>query len=419
MSSNEGEWSRFRDPTLFAILGLAFVGTLSSSLAAPALPGIVAEFGISEARAGLVMTAFFGPATLAIPLVGAVADRYGRRPVVLASLLLFGVAGVAIAVAESYPVVLVLRAIQGVAFPGTLPLSIALIGDLYAGRTATTVQGLRTSVNGVTSIALPAVAGVAAGFSWRAPFAIYVLAVPVLVLCVVALPDPIVSSGGRDEAGSTPGEGSPPVTAGGSSRLREAKASALELLGAMTPTIRVLVVATIALFLVRFALLTYVPLYLVRTLGATEATGGLAVSVLGLGRFVIAPTAGRVVEGVGARRAIVAGLVGFAAGTVVLALVDGVWVVVVVVALLSAGEGIVNPVVNDVVTGETAAGVRARVVSALEAGKTAAVAVSPAFFGAILTATTYRVFFLVGGIVVGAAGLLVQFRAFGDGRDGA
>jgi len=430
----DGSW--LRDLTLYAILGLVFVGTLSTSLAAPALPGIVDAFSISEARAGLVMTAFFAPATLAIPVMGWAADRYGRRPVVLASVFVFGVAGAGVAFADAFRTVLVLRTVQGIAFPGTLPLSIALIGDLYAGREATTAQGFRVSVNGVTGVVMPAVAGVAAGLSWRVPFALYALALPAFVLCLIALPESTVGGDTPADDGDAPADDGDGAThrperasthsvargatdGGVAARLAGARASAVELAGAMTPTIRVLVVATISLFLVRFALLTYVPVYLVRTVGASDAVGGIAVSVLGLGRFVVAPAAGAVVARIGPRRAVVGGLAIFATGTVALVASAEPVVVVTLMALLSVGEGVVNPVVNDVVTNEATADVRGRVVSALEGGKSGAVAVSPALFGAVLAATTYRTIFLAGGLVVAASALLVRLGPFAEESAGA
>lgn len=130
------------DPKLYAILGLAAAGVLSSTLVSPALPGMASAFELTEARVGMVMTAFYLTAVVAIPTVGAAADIWGRRTVFLGSLVVYGIAGVLIAFVDTFAVVLLLRAIQGCAFPGLIPMAITLIGDLYDGTVATTAQGL-------------------------------------------------------------------------------------------------------------------------------------------------------------------------------------------------------------------------------------------------------------------------------------
>jgi MFS family permease len=56
------------------------------------LDTLTEPFGTSAADVGLLISAFTAPGIVMIPVGGAVADRYGRKPVLVASLVLFGLA---------------------------------------------------------------------------------------------------------------------------------------------------------------------------------------------------------------------------------------------------------------------------------------------------------------------------------------
>lgn len=401
------------DLRLYAVLSLVAVGVLSGTIVSPTFPGMATDLGVTEEYVALTMTAFYLPAVVAIPVVGALADAWRRRPIILWSLLVYGLAGAAIGLVDSFAAVLALRAVQGCAFPGTLPLSIAVIGDLYDGAEATRAQGLRTSTNGLASIVAPLVAGVAAAASWRAPYGMYALAFLALGVCYVTLPD----AEGTDRAGD--GDRHPAddaARANGSTEAAEADragarsrvvGSAREVGDALTRPILVVMATMFAVFFVRYALISFVPLYLASAFEAGETVAGVAVALVGLGRFAVAPAAGRLVDRFGRRATLAAGLGVFAGGTALLAVVPNPPTLLVAIGLLSVGEGAYNPVANDFVTAAAPAGVRGRVVSLLESGKTVSIAAAPVVFGAVLAAGSFGALFLLGGGLVVAAAALV------------
>ncbi|AHG01164.1 hypothetical protein HALLA_18620 [Halostagnicola larsenii XH-48] len=455
------------DPKLYAILGLAGVGVLSSTLVSPALPGMASTFDLTEARVGMVMTAFFLTAVVAIPTVGVVTDVWGRRRVFLGSLLVYGVAGTLIGFVDTFGFVLLLRAVQGCAFPGLLPMAITLIGDLYDGAVATTAQGYLTSTTGFGGIVSPLVAGVLVDISWRLPFWLYGISFAAFVLCYWWLPEPDAaptderssafedgqSSALESNAGPnpTPGAnrsavsnpaserselanpGSTPnheqvrepddANTGGNTSAWIARASAWitrvsgmirEVEDALTSEARTIICAVVALFFVRYALFTFMPLYAVTVLGTSEFIGGVAVAVLGLGRFVAAPYAGRLATRVSRPTILVSSLLCFGVGTWALLLTTEPWAVIVILGLTSVGDGFFDPVANDIVTMSAPAAVRGRIVSVLEVGKTGAIAVSPVAFGVLLSASSYTILFLTGGalmaITSGIVGLVLFER---------
>jgi len=90
-------------------------------------------FGIPDAALGLVMTMLTAPAIFLAPLFGVVADLFGRRLLLAWGLILYGIFGAAMALAPTFTWLLVLRAMQGVAYSAVIPLTIVLIGDLLEG----------------------------------------------------------------------------------------------------------------------------------------------------------------------------------------------------------------------------------------------------------------------------------------------
>lgn len=203
-AEREGIRDLLADRTLVVVLCLSFVGGVGGA-ASPALPGIASAFGVSDARVGLVMTAYSLGSVLVLPLSGALLDAYGRRPVVLSLLALFGAAGTAIAFVRTFELVLLLRFLQGAGFAGTIPLSIALVGDLYSGPSGSSAQGLQIGATGLSRVLIPGVAGFLAGFAWHYPFLLNLLGIAAFGLAYRYLPETgevdAADPGGRQRPG--------------------------------------------------------------------------------------------------------------------------------------------------------------------------------------------------------------------------
>ncbi len=106
--------SVYKDHNLHVIFGVTLIAVLGTSSITPALPEIRDALGISSGQVGLLITVFTLPGTLLTPVAGVLSDRYGRRKVLVPSLFLFGIAGVACALATDFGLLLVLRTLQGV-----------------------------------------------------------------------------------------------------------------------------------------------------------------------------------------------------------------------------------------------------------------------------------------------------------------
>jgi len=141
------------------LITAAILPVLGTSLLSPVLDSLIEPFGASTSNIGLLVSVFTAPAIVMIPVIGLLADRYGRKPVLVASITLYGVAGTAIVFAGDFRLALALRFVQGIGFGGINPILITSIGDIYSGTREATGQGLRFTVAGLSGAVFPLLAG--------------------------------------------------------------------------------------------------------------------------------------------------------------------------------------------------------------------------------------------------------------------
>lgn len=146
---------------------------------APAFPSIADAFEVSPQQIGLLITFFTLPGIFITPVLGLLADRFGRKIVLVPSLFLFGIAGTACAFATSFEQMLLFRAFQGMGSASLGALNLTLIGDLYSGNRRATAMGYNGSVLSIGTAFYPAVGGALAVLGWHYPFFLSLLAIPV------------------------------------------------------------------------------------------------------------------------------------------------------------------------------------------------------------------------------------------------
>ncbi|PSQ96971.1 MAG: MFS transporter [Bacteroidetes bacterium SW_9_63_38] len=168
-----------RDPGLWVLFAVTLVAVGNVSSVAPSFPQIIDVFSVSRVQVGWVVTAYSLPGIVGAPLAGGLADRLGRKPVLVPTMVVFGLAGGACALARSFPVLLVLRSVQGAAAAPLVGLAITMIGDRYDGTRRATAIGYNAAALNVGTTLYPAVGGLLAGLAWFWPFALPLLALPV------------------------------------------------------------------------------------------------------------------------------------------------------------------------------------------------------------------------------------------------
>ncbi|MFF0241973.1 MFS transporter [Rhodococcus pyridinivorans] len=356
---------------LSALLAGTLVGTLSNNIINVPLPQILSDFDASLEDGALLAVGFLLTFAATMPLAGYIGDRYGRRRVYCGALLGTAICAAGAATAPTLEILVVWRALGGVAAAAFAPAVMGLIAWMFGGHRRARAVGAWATVNGLGQAIGPTLGGFVAGhWGWRWVF------VPMIPIALIGLAGtlrwiPIFP--GRRMTLDVPGAialtlGSAGVVLGlsmfGQAGVPTSVAgialavSIVVLVGFVVHClradvpfvdVRLLVESRFArsaagafaqMFCLGAALLA-VPLRLHAT-GASTATAGAILFALPAVMAVLAPVVGRTVDRVGGRRMLRAGLVVLLVGQIALAVVlsadePRLWLVATVLAITGAG----------------------------------------------------------------------------------
>ena len=172
---------------LATLVLLAALPLLSLNMFLPSLGVMASEFAVGyNAMALTISTYLFFTAFIQL-IAGPAADRYGRRPIVLIGLLVFGLSSLGCVYARSYEAFFLLRALQAaVATAGAL--SRAIVGDIFPPQRSASVLGYIAMGMSVAPILGPMIGGaMGETLGWRSNFYVYALCALGLILLVLFL----------------------------------------------------------------------------------------------------------------------------------------------------------------------------------------------------------------------------------------
>lgn len=355
---------RDRDFQVLLLAG-SLTAPLGVSLVSPLLDALIGPLGASPTSIGLLVAAYTAPALVAVPASGLLSDRVGRKPVLVGGLLVFGVAGLAIALAPDLRVAIALRVLQGVGFAGITPIVVTSIGDLFRGADAATGQGLRIAATGGAQTVFPPIAAALVGVAWQLPFAIYGLALPLAVFVAVGLEEPA----GRD--GPTGG--------------RDGDAGYGRALWRLItrPRVVALIAAYIGPAFLYFGFHAVIAILVARALGGTPAETGVLVALFSIVYATAATQAGRVAGRFGSRAGpLLATNLTMAVGVVVLAFAPTLPVALAGAAGFGAGFGVTTALYRGILPEFAPESLRGGLVSMGEGLSRASSTAAPVVMGA-------------------------------------
>ncbi|MER2059941.1 MAG: MFS transporter, partial [Niallia sp.] len=174
---------------IFSLSSIPLVMTLGNSMLIPVLPSIEQKLNISSFKVSMIITVYSILAILLIPVAGYLSDHIGRKRVIIPSLIIAGIGGVISGVAawlmdNSYWVILIGRALQGVGAAGAFPIVLPLVGDLFKSEEeVSSTLGIIETANTFGKVLSPILGAFLAGFIWFVPF----MSIPVFCLISIVL----------------------------------------------------------------------------------------------------------------------------------------------------------------------------------------------------------------------------------------
>ncbi len=198
-SGNPNKSRSATPPHILTLVLLAGSAVTAMNIFLPVLPQIRADMNVSLATAQYVLTLFLAATAFAQLFIGPMADKFGRRPVLLTTLAIFNVATLICVFATSIEMLLFGRVLQAT-IAASIALSRAIVRDLYDRSKAASMIGYVTMAMSVVPMVTPLVGGfVGEIFNWRATFVVLlVIGLAMLVLVYVDLGETHTPKKGND-----------------------------------------------------------------------------------------------------------------------------------------------------------------------------------------------------------------------------
>ncbi|MEM8962370.1 MAG: MFS transporter [Acidobacteriota bacterium] len=327
---------RARELTLLLVSTLT---VMAGATIAPALPAIQEAFADTPSAPLLTRLVLSLPAlfiVLGAPLIGIAIDRWGRLKPLFAVTVLYAVAGASATVANSLLTILIGRAILGIAIAGILTTATTLIADYYQGPERARMLGLQGVFTALGGMLFVVLGGVLADVSWRAPFLVYLLSLPLLIPMALALNEP------RRESTATIPMG-----------WRGAQAFMwIYLIGWLAQT---------GFYLVP----TQLPYHLEALVGATGTQSGMAIAITTISAAVAAALYGRLRGRIGYEWIVIVVFATMALGYGAIGIATGWPLIIVGLATAGFGLGLVIPNLNNWLTDIAPETLRGRAVGGL------------------------------------------------------
>ena len=385
--------------TLLTIMLCSMLMLMGGAAVAPALPLIEHVFPGQDTLVSMIITI----PSLAVGLVGfgmgALADRFGKVRTLAVSLVVFTVAGAAGFLMEGGSdgqlyTLLAFRFVVGIGIAGISSAVTALIAEYYTGIDRVKALSYQSAAMGVGVLILEYTGGLLAEFSWREPFLVYLIGVPILLMVLLSMREP-----SRSDPGS------------GERREPERRANG-----------RLLLICYATIFIamtMAFLLPTKMPTYLQTELAVSTSVTGLFLGVHGVTNACVSLMYRRFVQRLRPFTIIAIGFVLLAVALITLKFSESIASSVVMMVVAGVGLGMICPAVSNTLAAETTASTSGKIMggysTCLNFGQFAISLISVPLFS--IVGSSYPDMFAVMAVVavIVAVVFVVLSRVMGNG----
>lgn len=164
-----------------AFAGVTFIMVLGNTMLFPVFPEMREALGLTSRQLAWLVLSISVPSALFAPVGGMLADRLGRRRIILPSLWAYGLGGLGAGGAvlwlnDPFPWMLAGRVLQGLGSGAPMHLTMAMVGDIFQSRERTKALGMVESANSFGKVASPLIGAGVGLLGWFAPFFVYPVA---------------------------------------------------------------------------------------------------------------------------------------------------------------------------------------------------------------------------------------------------
>lgn len=173
-----------REVVFGAMMLAIFMVSIEATIVATAMPTIVGDLG-GLRYFSWVFGAYLLTQAVTIPIYGRLADFFGRKPLLIAAIVVFLIGSTLSGFAHDMLALILFRGLQGIGAGGVQPVAITIVGDMYAGQARARAQGVLSSLWAFAAVAGPLLgAFIVQHVGWPV---IFWINVPFGIACIVVM----------------------------------------------------------------------------------------------------------------------------------------------------------------------------------------------------------------------------------------
>ena len=179
--------------TTILLAAAVALGPLATDMYLPALPQIGRDFGSGTDQVQLTLSLYMAGFAVAQLICGPLADRFGRKPIMIGGFILFAIASAGCALATNIETLILCRVLQALGGSAGPVLGQAAIRDIYTPREAAKILAILASIMALAPAIAPTIGGVlVASLGWSAIFlALGAYALVMAVVVAFGIPEPM------------------------------------------------------------------------------------------------------------------------------------------------------------------------------------------------------------------------------------
>ncbi|MEM7725677.1 MAG: MFS transporter [Cyanobacteria bacterium P01_A01_bin.45] len=359
-------------PTLLILLAAGSLTSMTGGVVSPVMPEVREQLQIDPQWAGTLVSMHCLTIALFGPVWGILADKIGKLPILIPSLIFYAIFGISGAWAQDFNSLLLSRALLGAASGGVAAASIGIISSMYDGEVRSRILGYATSALAISGIIFPVLGGILGSKNWQYAFFIYSLGFPVALGAALILKE------------------------------RKSKSSMVDMSqtqqlikSIQQPSVLTLFLALGLTSAIFYVVIVYAPLHFKAAIGATPALNGAILASRAVGAAIISATgASKLAKRLGSAKAIAVGFMLMAITLLTIPFVTQIYVILPTALVFGMGFGIVMPNLYDALSKLNAPSVRSSVLAIGTGASNLGQFFSPILLGAVWKNAGIAVFFV-------------------------